>query len=205
MHIHLFRHGQTDWNAERRIQGQSESRLTELGIEQAKALRERIQHLQFDRVFCSSSLRTRQTAEHAFAETTHTINYMDSFREIDLGPWEGKLYAEIETEQPDSYRHFWEEPHLFQVDGAETFAQLQQRALNALQGIKSELRASEPEDTHVAIVTHGALIKAVLCHYQKQPLSQLWAPPAMHNCAHSIVKLQGDGTAQIIQYADQLI
>lgn len=200
MHIHLFRHGQTDWNAERRIQGQSDSRLTELGIEQAKALRTRIQHLQFDQVFCSSSLRTRQTAEHAFAERPYTINYMDSFREIDLGPWEGKLYAEIEAEQPDSFRHFWEEPHLFQVAGAETFAQLQQRALDALHKIRLEL-----DEGHVAIVSHGALIKALLCHYQNQPLSKLWAPPAMHNCAHSIVKLHGDGSADIIQYADQVI
>lgn len=200
MHIHLFRHGQTDWNAERRVQGQSESRLTELGIEQAKALRSRIEHLPFDHVFCSSSLRTRQTAEHAFAHWSHTINYMDSFREIDLGPWEGKLYAEIEVEQPDSYRHFWEAPHLFQVTGAETFAQLQQRGLSALLQIKSELK-----DGHIAIVSHGALIKSLLCHFQNQPLSKLWAPPAMHNCAHSIVKLQEDGTAQIIQNADQVI
>ncbi len=200
MHIHLFRHGQTDWNAERRIQGQSESRLTELGIDQARALRARIEHLHFDHVFCSSSLRTRETAEHAFAHWTHTINYMDAFREIDLGPWEGKLYAEIEIEQPHSYRHFWEQPHLFQVDGAETFAQLQQRGLNALHQIKSEL-----QDGHVAVVSHGALIKSLLCHFQNQPLSNLWAPPAMHNCAHSIMKLLDDGTAKIIQYADQVI
>ena len=200
MHIHLFRHGQTDWNAERRIQGHSESRLNELGIQQARDLGARIQNLKFDHIFCSSSLRTRQTAEHAFSHLPHTINYMDSLREIELGPWEGKLYAEIEMEYPEPYRHFWEAPHLFQVTGAETFAQLQQRALNAVQKIRVEHPAE-----HIALVSHGALIKALLCHFQSKPLSALWAPPSMHNCAHSIVQLNDDGTGHIVQYADQLI
>lgn len=200
MHIHLFRHGQTDWNAERRIQGQSESRLTELGVQQAQDLGARIRQLHFDHIYCSSSLRTRQTAEHAFAERVPGINYLDSLREIDLGPWEGKLYADIEQEQPDSYRHFWEAPHLFQVTGAETFTQLQQRALNAVLQIQAERIAGR-----VAIVSHGALIKALLCHFQNKPLNELWAPPSMHNCAHSIIRMHDDGTAHIIQNADQVI
>lgn len=200
MQIHLFRHGQTDWNAERRIQGQSESRLTDLGIQQAVDLGERIRHLEFDRVYCSSSLRTRQTAEHVFGNTRDDVRFMDSFREIDLGPWEGRLYADIETEDADSYRHFWEQPHLFQVDGAETFLQLQQRALSTVKEIKQELR----EGT-IGIVSHGALIKALLCHFEQRPLSELWAPPTMHNCAHSIVEVNIDGSGHIIQYADQLV
>lgn len=200
MHLHLFRHGETDWNAERRIQGQSESRLSELGIQQAQALGQRIAQLHFDQVYCSSSLRTRQTAEHAFAHRANDIKYLDTLREIDLGPWEGKLYAQIESEQPEAFRHFWQEPHLFNVSGAETFGQLQQRAIKAISGIKSA-----PQTGHVAIVSHGALIKSLLCHYQNKQLSELWAPPAMHNCAHSIIRLQDDGTARIVQYADQLM
>lgn len=200
MQLHLFRHGETDWNAERRIQGQSESRLSDLGIQQAASLGERIRHLQFDRVYCSSSLRTRQTAEHVFGSTRDDIRFMDSLREIDLGPWEGRLYAEIEVEDADSYRHFWQEPHLFLVDGAETFLQLQQRALTTVNEIKQELGQGT-----IGIVSHGALIKALLCHFEQRPLSELWAPPGMHNCAHSIVEVNSDGSGHIIQYADQLV
>ncbi len=200
MQLHLFRHGETDWNAERRIQGQRESRLTELGIEQARRLGDRIRHLQFDRVYCSSSLRTRQTAEHVFGPERRDVAFLDSLREIHLGPWEGRLYAEIEQEQADNFRHFWSEPHLFQVEGAETFSQLQQRAVAAVEDIRQEF-----ETGNVAIVSHGALIKALLCHFQQRPLSELWAPPAMHNCAHSIVELNRDGGGHILQYADQPI
>ncbi|MDP6651497.1 MAG: histidine phosphatase family protein, partial [Gammaproteobacteria bacterium] len=97
MQLHLIRHGQTDWNEERRVQGQSESRLTEMGIQQAQQLGAKLRHLEFDQVYCSSSLRTRQTAEHVFSHTDHAVEFMDELREIHLGPWEGNLYDDVES------------------------------------------------------------------------------------------------------------
>ena len=198
MKLHLFRHGQTDWNAERRVQGQSESRLNELGIRQAKALGERIRDLRFDRIYCSSSLRTRETAAHAFAHADLAIEFLDTLREIHMGPWEGHLYDDISASEPDSFRHFWQEPHLFRVDGAESFYDLQERALAAIAGIAAQCRGQE-----IAVVSHGALIKSVLCHVDGRPLEQLWAPPSMHNCAHSIIEYDSAGRGRIVQYADQ--
>jgi broad specificity phosphatase PhoE len=200
MEIHLIRHGETNWNKERRAQGQSESHLTDLGIQQAKELGQRIGQLEFDRIYCSSSLRTRQTAEHAFSESTTEINYLDSLREIFLGPWEGVLYDDIAIREPDSYKHFWEEPHLFNVKGAESFSNLQKRAVETV----GEIAAGHPQQK-IALVSHGALIKSFLCHLEKRPLSELWAPPKMHNCAHSIVNLDAEGSGIILQYADQSV
>jgi probable phosphoglycerate mutase len=200
MELHLIRHGQTNWNEERRSQGQSDSVLTDLGITQAKKLGQKIEDIQFDSIYCSSSVRTRQTAEHAFAgqsELHQKIIYLDSLREIFLGPWEGVLYDDIEKDDPDSYQHFWQQPHLFAVKGAETFLELQSRAILQIQKIyKSQLGKK------VAIVSHGALIKSVLCHIQERPIEELWAPPSMHNCAHSIVQYSDNLKPTIIQYAD---
>ena len=198
MQLHLFRHGQTNWNEERRVQGQSESQLTELGIQQAKELGTRIRHLQFDRVYCSSSVRARQTADHAFTDFENQIEFLDCLREIDLGPWEGHLYDDIAVRDPASFKHFWEQPHLFDVEGAETFYQLQERALSAVSKMLNQFVSRK-----VAIVSHGALIKSLLCHFQQRPMRELWAPPKLHNCAHSIVELDADGSGHIIQYADQ--
>ncbi|MDP6095457.1 MAG: histidine phosphatase family protein [Gammaproteobacteria bacterium] len=197
MELHLIRHGQTDWNEERRVQGQSESRLTELGKQQARELGEKIKQVDYGKVYCSSSLRTRQTADQAFNETGIAIEYLDSLREIHLGPWEGKLYVEVEKSDPESYQHFWQTPHLFNVSGAETFADLQNRALRAVDHI-----TADGNQDRVAIVSHGALIKSLLCHYEQRHLSQLWEPPQMHNCAHSIVKLNANGKGRIVLYAD---
>ena len=153
MDLHLIRHGQTDWNEERRVQGQSDSRLTQLGEEQAVELGQRIQLVEFDKAFCSSSLRTRQTAANLFPDSRVEIEYLDNLREIFLGPWEGALYDEIEQQEPDSFRHFWEEPHLFDVEGAESFYELQNRAVAVVEKI-AELHL----DQQIAVVSHLSLI-----------------------------------------------
>ena len=197
MDLHLIRHGQTDWNEERRVQGQSDSRLTQLGEEQAVELGQRIQLVEFDKAFCSSSLRTRQTAANLFPDSRVEIEYLDNLREIFLGPWEGALYNEIEEQEPDSFRHFWEEPHLFDVEGAESFYELQNRAVAVVEKI-AELHL----DQQIAVVSHGALIKTILCHVENLPMSALWNPPRMHNCAHSIIRFSVDGSQEIVQYAD---
>lgn len=205
MEIHLIRHGETNWNKERRVQGQSDSHLTDLGIQQAKELGQRIAHLEFDKIYCSSSLRTRQTAEHAFPESTTEIEYLDELREIFLGPWEGHLYEDLAQSEPESHGHFWEQPHLFQVSGAESFFELQQRAIDAVAEIETAHRTDSVSGRKVAIVSHGALIKSYLCHVEGRSMDQLWAPPRMHNCAHSIVdfrSIDDTSSANILQYAD---
>ena len=206
MEIHLIRHGETNWNKERRAQGQSESQLTALGVQQARELGQRVAQIKFDKIYCSSSLRTRQTAEHAFPKSTIEIEYLDTLREIFLGPWEGQLYEDLAQREPESHRHFWEQPHLFQLQGAESFFDLQQRAIDAVEKIETQHRTNPTSVGKVAIVSHGALIKSYLCHVECRSIEQLWAPPRMHNCAHSIVALSSvdDGSnANILQYADQ--
>ena len=197
MELHLIRHGQTNWNEERRAQGQSDSRLTKKGEEQALSLAKKINHMKFDKIFCSSSLRTRQTAELIFPGNTLNIEYLDSLREIFLGPWEGKLYKDIEVTEPKSHKHFWEEPHLFDVEGAESFYELQKRAVSTVQAIAEKFTSKK-----VVIVSHGALIKSLLCDAEQKSIKELWNPPRMHNCAHSIVLYKDKTTKQILQYAD---
>ena len=197
MQLHLIRHGQTNWNEEKRIQGQSDSVLTELGVEQARSLGERLADTRYDAYYCSSSLRTRQTTEHAFPRAGE-VQFRDELREIYLGPWEGNLYAEMAVREPESYKHFWEQPHLFAVAGAESFHELQRRAVDAV----AEIAAAHVGE-RVALVSHGALIKSYLCHVEGRPLERFWEPPTMHNCCHSIVEIAADGSAKIVQYADE--
>jgi broad specificity phosphatase PhoE len=205
MKIHLVRHGETNWNKERRIQGHSESSLTPLGEQQAKALQPVFEKLKIARVYCSSSQRTRQTAEHIFAQSPVELIYADEFKEIFLGPWEAQLYSEILETDPEEMNHFWHEPHKFAVAGAETFSQLQERGKRKLDQIIS----AGVQGEEVVIVSHGAMIKAILCAIEKRPLAKLWEPPRMHNCAHSIVEITPQESPnsyniQITQYADVL-
>lgn len=198
MRIHLIRHGQTHWNKERRVQGQAESTLCAEGREQATTLRPVLNQLAIDKVYCSTSIRARETAAILFADRNIETEYCDSLREILLGPWEGFLQAEVKEKCPESFNEFWHFPHRFSLAGAETFAQVQQRGMQELQRVMDESAGQD-----VAIISHGVLIKSILCQLEGRPLDRLWEPPVMHNCSHSIVAVDKDHRAvlQIIQYA----
>jgi len=84
------------------------------------------------------------------------------------------------------------------VQGAESFHDLQRRAVAAV----AEIAAAHAGE-RVALVSHGALIKSYLCYVEDRPLDRFWEPPTMHNCCHSIVEIAADGSAKIVQYADE--
>ena len=197
MRVHLIRHGQTNWNKEKRVQGHSESTLTLEGKQQAAALAPALAPYNIAKVYCSSSIRTRETAAILFAATSPQIEYSDELKEIFLGPWEGLLQSEISTLYPENFANFWNAPERFNQEGAELFAAVQQRGLMQLKQI---LSAHTAED--VAIVSHGVLIKSILCALEGRSMAQLWEPPVMHNCAHSIVAYESpEAVPRIIQFA----
>lgn len=201
--IHLIRHGETNWNKEKRAQGQQDSVLTEDGVKQAQALKARLQTIPISEVYCSSSTRTRQTADILFSrpdtdEHQIPVVYCDLLREIHMGPWEGQLYTDLRARDPEQFHAFWNQPDLFAIPGAETYADVQKRALSRLDAI---LRDSSAED--IAIVSHGVLIKTLLCDTEQRPLAQLWQAPAMHNCALSEISIHADGSRRITVYSDQ--
>ena len=172
--------------------------MTETGKQQAAELRNRLANFSFDAVYCSSSLRTRETAEILFADSGLDIHYCDELREIHMGPWEGQLYAQLRLSHADQFHAFWNQPDQFSLDGAETYNDVQQRALQKLQHILHNDPGRE-----LAIVSHGVVIKTLLCDVEQRPLSRLWEAPSMHNCAQSIVDVYSDGSRRISVYADQ--
>jgi phosphoserine phosphatase len=196
--VHLIRHGETNWNRERRAQGQQESVLTETGRQQALQLKQRMENIVLDAVYVSSSQRTRQTAELAFAQRRVDIEHCDLLREIHMGPWEGQLYDDIQKAEPEQFHSFWHAPEQFNLAGAETFAQIQQRALQRFKHILESSAAG-----NIAIVSHGIWIKSLLCALEPRPLSRLWEPPAMHNCSLSTIAIHPDGNQRIVMYSDQ--
>lgn len=197
MRVHLIRHGETNWNKEKRVQGHSESTLTPQGQQQARDLAPTLQQHPITKVYCSSSIRTRQTCELLFSNNPIETLYNDELREIYLGPWEGKLQSEIRSLYPEQFENFFHAPEQFAQLEAETFEEVQQRGLKMLKQILSDDSAQE-----VAIVSHGVLIKSLLCYLENRPLAQLWEPPIMHNCAHSIIATEPNSSAlRILQFA----
>ena len=107
MKIHFVRHGETDWNAEGRLQGHSPSRLSEKGRREACTLSLRLpQGFKQWPVYASDLRRTVETADLLHDGHCHKLISSPLLREISLGRWEGKLRSEVQHTEPDLFRTF---------------------------------------------------------------------------------------------------
>ena len=109
----LMRHGQTDWNKAKRIQGHLESDLNETGREHAADQGRILAGLDLPadlQVFCSPQKRTRQTAQIALKALDLTPVFDDRLKEIHVGEWEGFHQHELREQEPERYgtRHHFD-------------------------------------------------------------------------------------------------
>lgn len=168
-HLVLVRHGETDWNAEGRYQGQSNVPLNANGLAQAEALAQSLRGERFDAIYTSDLARAAQTAEVLAAMTGAPIHRDPRLREIDQGEWEGLLLAEIEARYAEAFQRRRHDPLSTHPPGGETVGQVRRRVLEAIR----EICRIHPAG-NVAIVSHGlaiALVKVYLAHL---PIESVW-------------------------------
>jgi len=198
MRLHLIRHGQTDWNAIRRIQGQSESHLDATGERQAVELGERLADVPLHGAWVSSAQRTRETAERVLAGRDLPVHFRDDLREMRLGRWETLMWPDIEVDEPDEVARYRAFDERFQVEGAERLAEMQQRGIDAIADIvATERRAGTGEQQQIAIVSHGFLLRAILADMLGRPLTDFAGLAGLPNCAHSIVDIGATGETRV--------
>jgi broad specificity phosphatase PhoE len=152
--ILLARHGESDWNRDRRWQGHADRPLTDLGREQARALADRLAATELDAVYSSDLERARETAAIVAEPHRLPVTELPDLREVDVGSWSGLTRAEAEERFPDAFRR-WTEGEEGWDDG-ETYEQLSERIVGALFAIA----ARHPGD-RILIVAHGGSIRAV--------------------------------------------
>ena len=167
--IYLLRHGETVWNRERRVQGQKDSPLTLLGLEQARRYGTRLKTLLEPsdgyRLVASPLGRALHTATIVAEELSwaaHEITTDDRLKEMAWGRWDGMTAAEIEVLDPELWQaridDRWTRPP---PGGGETQQDLLDRAVAWLASIETDAR--------LVVVAHGALNRAVRCAYAGLP------------------------------------
>ncbi|MBX2879363.1 MAG: histidine phosphatase family protein [Granulosicoccus sp.] len=187
MRLHIVRHGQTDWNALQRVQGQLDSQLDETGIAQAIERGRDFRKDQFIAVYSSSSLRTRQTSHHLLEGRTKDIVLLDELREVKLGEWEGQYWQDIEKNDPEMVEAHANASESFNIPGAEKMRETQARGVEAMEKIVNT-HLEDPADCEILVVSHGAIMKTILAHYIGVPLTELRYLPSLPNCAHCIIE-----------------
>lgn len=184
--LYIVRHGQTTWNLEGRLQGHFDAPLTTLGRTQAAHACDKLKGIKLSAAFASPLGRAMETARILIGKRKMTITAVEGLKEVGLGLLEGMSRAEAEKAHFAQYHNFWERPHLFQLDGAESFADVQARTLGAIYDI-AEAHTGE----HVLIVSHGMAIKTILASFLGKELPALNEIELPAN--GSILTLQGSG------------
>ena len=156
--LFALRHGQTDWNAGQRIQGQRDVPLNAAGRWQAERLAQALADEPLQALYSSDLQRALQTAQALAALNGHTVHTDTTLRERGFGRFEGHTWAEIEQRWPeDALRWRRREPG-FEPGGGETLTVFYERSVAAVQ----RLLARHAGQT-IAIVAHSGVLDCLYC------------------------------------------
>ncbi len=158
--FYILRHGQTQWNVEKRIQGQGDSPLTDEGLLQAASAAQRLKGVHFDKAFSSDLLRAKRTAEIIAAEHKLEVEATRLLRERSWGIFEGKS-QEVFVKFNDYIKTLKdEEKHRYKADeSVESDEDIAIRMLTFLR----ETALAYPGKT-ILVVSHGGIMRSLLIH-----------------------------------------
>ena len=167
MKIYVTRHGQTDYNKSRMMQGRSDSPLNETGIAQAKARRESIGDIKFDAVYASPLIRAIRTAEIIGNVSREEIITDERIIEADFGKYELMGYYKTGLRM----MAYWSFPELFPApEGVETIKEMVDRT-------SSFLRELEKKDyENVLVACHGGIIRPIRGYLEDKKSGIIWRP-----------------------------
>jgi len=182
----VWRHGNTDWNAGRRVQGQADVPLNALGHQQAVDAAELLARFRPDALVASDLRRAADTAAALAALTGRSVKSDPRLRERYFGAWQGLTMTEVAETRPDEYAR-WTSGADHIADDVETLDDLGKRVAEALR----DAAAAAPPGGTVVVATHGAAARQGVGHLLGWPREQLRTLRALQNCHW--VELTHDG------------
>ena len=184
--IILIRHGKTFWNGEWKLQGHSNIELSPEGIAEAELLAANFPFQTVNAIYSSDLIRAKSTAEILAKRFNLPVNTTPELRETNFGDWEGKTLAEMQIIDPANYENFFANPEALKIKNAESFSQVQQRAMHAIKKI-----IAAHQNGNIIVVAHGAINRTVLCSILDIPLKKMWAL-SQFNTAVNIIRFEDE-------------
>ena len=199
----FWRHGRTDWNASGRFQGQANSDLDEVGIEQARAASVELAKLKPTVVMSSDLKRAHDTAQYLATSIDKEIIVDAGLRETDVGVWQGMLRADIEREHTQDLAQWIAGTNIRPGLHGETRTEVAQRVRAA---VDRGLANLGPGETMVC-VTHGASAMSGVASLLELPLEMWPVFWVMPNCSWSTVievPTPVGGNWRLLEYANRV-
>ena len=195
MKIYFVRHGETDWNKERKIQGQVDIPLNEFGRHLARETAKGLRDVPFDVCFTSPLGRARETAQIILQGRDVPILEDKRILEMNFGVLEGKCCSKEGWDVPDSFQMFFDDPVHYQApEGGEDFQAVRKRTGDFLNWLFAQ---EQYRDGTVLVTTHGAAMAGLLNNLKKKPLAEYWGVGVHKNCGVTEVDVT-DGRIDII-------
>jgi probable phosphoglycerate mutase len=187
--LYLVRHGETDWNAERRVQGHSDRPLNARGREQAELAAAELADVPLGAVIASDLSRATDTAAPLAALHGLVVQIEPRLRERHFGSAEGRLDTELRDEYGAELLGYWRDPDT-PFPGGESIREHQLRVSDYL----AELIAAPPAAA-IALVSHGGTVRRALNHLAGLPVEDGVFEPIANGSVHT-VEVTGPGSPQ---------
>jgi alpha-ribazole phosphatase/probable phosphoglycerate mutase len=167
--IYLIRHGEIHDGEERRYNGHKDVPLSERGIDQIMKLSEFLRDAGLQAVYTSDLSRALKSAEMIARVHDREPVIEKGLKEFSFGEWEGMTFSEIEDKYPDSFGAWAANPVKFSPVGGESTEGVRTRAIHAFEKI---IGCHQGEN--IAIVSHGGVIRIILCELLGIPLENIF-------------------------------
>jgi alpha-ribazole phosphatase len=151
--VYLLRHG--DIGRLGCYIGSTDVPLSPTGQQQVRNTKRMLRLKSIDRVFCSPMLRCRQTCELLELPVPYQVNEL--LKEVDFGRWEGKSFAEIVEDDAEAVATWTSDPAHFCFPGGEALVDFHKRVAVIMKMLL------EDNSKHILLVTHGGIIRHLLC------------------------------------------
>lgn len=172
MKIYFARHGQTDWNTLRKVQGTTDIPLNENGIAQAHLLCKNLEEneISFEKIYTSYQARAVKTAQ-IVDEHFHTgYEIVKGLEEMNLGLFEGHTWDEILSLYSEEHKQWLLNKRYNRSPGGESYQMVMERLFKALDYILEQHDPSS--DKNLLIISHGAVIMTLLAMKRNIPFEQ---------------------------------
>jgi alpha-ribazole phosphatase len=189
----LIRHAQPEEDARGHCYGRLDIGLCARGQRRAQLLARTLDRIPLTAVYTSPSTRTLETAAPLAAAHQLTPSVDHALREIDFGEFEGRSYDEIQAVYPDIYRSWMETPTLVEFPGGESYTQLRERALAALEAIRARHNGEV-----AAIVSHGGILRAMLADCLHMPDEAIFRIDQSYGALSIIDWLDGSPLVRVV-------
>ncbi|MBR1567969.1 MAG: histidine phosphatase family protein [Lachnospiraceae bacterium] len=193
MELYIVRHGKTEWNKERRLQGSVDIALADEGRALAEVSSENMKGITFDRIYSSPLSRAYETARILRRDRDIPIITDDRLKELCFGDAEGRPFPELYADESCYFRYFFDQPELYRPIGhGESLEELCDRAAAFMKEIILPL---EDSCTRVMIVAHGAINKGLMMYVKnqngrQQAMKDFWSGGLQRNLGVIQLELQ---------------